>query len=107
VAGRVARLGSGVYNATKWGVGAFSESLRQEAVNYNVRVTIVEPGYVETELQGHNEHPMVVEALKNAREELDKPLAPGDIANAIVYAVQQPDHVSINEVLIRPSKQRG
>ena len=61
VAGRVARMGSGVYNATKWGVGAFSESLRQEALNYNVRVTIIEPGYVDTELQGHNEHPMVLE----------------------------------------------
>src|SRR6185503_20492485 len=48
VAGRVARLGSGVYNLTKFGVGAFSESLRQEALNYGVRVTIVEPGYVDT-----------------------------------------------------------
>ena len=107
VAGRVARLGSGAYNATKWGVGAFSESLRQEALNYNVRVTIVEPGYVETELQGHNEHPLVVEALKQARGELDKALTAEDIADAIVYAVERPDHVSINEVLIRPTKQRG
>ena len=107
VAGRVARLGSGAYNATKWGVGAFSESLRQEALNYNVRVTIVEPGFVDTELQGHNELPVVVEALKQAREEAVKVLDAQDIANAIVYAVQQPEHVSINEVLIRPTKQRG
>ncbi|MEA2483148.1 MAG: hypothetical protein QOC55_1095, partial [Thermoleophilaceae bacterium] len=54
VAGRVARMGSGVYNATKFGVGAFSESLRQEGVDYGIRVTIIEPGYVDTELQGHN-----------------------------------------------------
>jgi NADP-dependent 3-hydroxy acid dehydrogenase YdfG len=107
VAGRVARLGSGVYNATKWGVGAFSESLRQEALNYGVRVTIVEPGYVDTELQGHNEHPMVVERMEKDKEQIGKVLEANDIANAIVYAVQQPEHVSINEVLIRPTKQQG
>src|SRR4051794_13984130 len=69
VAGRVARFGSGVYNATKFGVGAFSESLRQEGVNFNVRVTIVEPGFVDTELQGHNENPMVVETIRQNMEE--------------------------------------
>src|SRR3954451_16420086 len=107
VAGRVARMGSGAYNATKWGVGAFSESLRQEALNYNVRVTIIEPGYVDTELQGHNEHPMVVETMKKSKGEIGKVLEPEDIANAILYAVQQPEHVSINEVLVRPTKQLG
>jgi NADP-dependent 3-hydroxy acid dehydrogenase YdfG len=107
VAGRVARMGSGVYNATKWGVGAFSESLRQEALNYGVRVTIIEPGYVDTELQGHNEHPMVVERMEKDKEQIGKVLEAGDIARAIVYAVQQPEHVSINEVLIRPTKQQG
>jgi NADP-dependent 3-hydroxy acid dehydrogenase YdfG len=107
VAGRVARLGSGVYNATKWGVGAFSESLRQEALNYGVRVTIVEPGYVDTELQGHNEHPMVVERMAKDKEQIGKVLEADDIANAIVYAVTQPEHVSINEVLVRPTRQQG
>jgi NADP-dependent 3-hydroxy acid dehydrogenase YdfG len=107
VAGRTARLGSGVYNATKWGVGAFSESLRQEALNYNVRVTIVEPGYVDTELQGHNEHPMVVERMAKDKEQIGKVLEADDIANAIVYAVTQPEHVSINEVLVRPTRQQG
>jgi NADP-dependent 3-hydroxy acid dehydrogenase YdfG len=107
VAGRVARLGSGVYNATKFGVGAFSESLRQEALNYNVRVTIVEPGYVDTELQGHNEHPMVVERMEKDKQQIGKVLEADDIANAIVYAVTQPEHVSINEVLIRPTRQQG
>jgi len=107
VAGRVARMGSGAYNATKWGVGAFSESLRQEALNYNVRVTIIEPGYVETELQAHNEHPLVVETMEKNKEEIGKVLEADDIARAIVYAVTQPEHVSINEVLVRPTKQRG
>jgi NADP-dependent 3-hydroxy acid dehydrogenase YdfG len=107
VAGRVARMGSGVYNATKFGVGALSESLRQEALNYGVRVTIVEPGFVDTELQGHNELPVVVETIQKNMEEIGKVLEAVDIANAIVYAVQQPEHVSINEVLVRPTKQRG
>jgi NADP-dependent 3-hydroxy acid dehydrogenase YdfG len=107
VAGRVARMGSGVYNATKFGVGAFSESLRQEAVDYGVRVTIVEPGFVDTELQAHNEHPMVVKMIEKNMQEIGKVLEPGDIANAIVFAVQQPEHVGINEVLVRPTKQRG
>jgi NADP-dependent 3-hydroxy acid dehydrogenase YdfG len=107
VAGRVARLGSGVYNATKWGVGAFSESLRQEALNYGVRVTIIEPGFVETELQGHNEIPLVVETMEKTKEQIGKVLEADDIARAIVYAVQQPDHVGINEVLVRPTRQQG
>src|SRR3954452_4447797 len=106
VAGRVARLGSGVYNATKWGVGAFSESLRQEGSNYNVRVTIIEPGFVDTELQGHNELPIVVETMEKNRQEIGKVLEAEDIAKAIVYAVQQPEHVGINEVLVRPTRQR-
>jgi len=105
VAGRVSRLGSGVYAATKFGVVAFSESLRQEALNYGVRVTLIEPGYVETELQGHNEHPMVIEAMEKMHEQIGKALDADDIANAIVYVVEQPDHVGINEVLVRPTKQ--
>lgn len=106
VAGRVARLGSGVYNATKWGVGAFSESLRQEGSHYNVRVTIIEPGYVDTELQGHNELPIVVETMQKAKEQIGEVLQADDIANAIVFAVTQPGYVGINEVLVRPTKQR-
>ena len=68
VAGRTANFGSAVYNMTKWGVTGFSEALRQEALNSNIRVTCVEPGFVDTELQGHNEHPMVVEATEKMRE---------------------------------------
>jgi clavulanate-9-aldehyde reducatase len=105
VAGRVAALGSGVYNMTKWGVVGFSESLRQEGAHIGVRVTCVEPGFVDTELQGHNENPIVVEQIEKMREATGKVLAAADIANAVVYAVSQPKHVSINEVLVRPSGQ--
>jgi len=105
VAGRRASLGSGVYNMTKWGVVGFSEGLRQEALHANVRVTIIEPGYVETELQGHNEgNPIVMEAMEKTRQQLD-PLQASDIADAILHALTRPQHVSINEVLIRPTKQ--
>ena len=103
VAGRRATLGAGVYNMTKWGVVGFSEALRQEALHIGVRVTCVEPGFVETELQGHNENPMVVERIEQVRERVGKVLESADIARAIVYAVAQPRHVSINEMLVRPT----
>jgi NADP-dependent 3-hydroxy acid dehydrogenase YdfG len=106
VAGRQATLGSAVYNMTKFGVVAFSEALRQEVLHANVRVTCVEPGFVDTELQGHNEHPMVVEAIEKMRKDLgDDVLKAADIADAIVYALSRPPHVAINEVLVRPTKQ--
>jgi clavulanate-9-aldehyde reducatase len=106
VAGRVASLGSAVYNLTKWGVVGFSEGLRQEALHANVRVTIIEPGFVETELQGHNEgNPIVMEAIDKMRDQMD-PLQAPDIADAIAYALTRPQHVAINEVLIRPTKQQ-
>ncbi len=106
VAGRHANLGTAVYNMTKWGVVGFSEALRQEALHSNVRVTCVEPGFVDTELQGHNTNPMVVDATEKMREEVGKVLEADDIARAIVYAVSQPPHVAVNEVLIRPLGQR-
>jgi clavulanate-9-aldehyde reducatase len=106
VAGRHATLGSAVYNMTKFGVVAFSEALRQEVLHANVRVTCVEPGFVDTELQGHNEHPMVVEAIEKMRKDLgDDVLKADDIADAIVYALTRPPHVAVNEVLVRPTKQ--
>ncbi len=103
VAGRFARAGSGVYNLTKFGVGAFSESLRQEAVALGVRVTLIEPGAVATELVGHN-RPQVLEQLAKNFQGVT-PLESEDIANAVLYAIGQPPNVSINEVLIRPSGQ--
>ena len=105
VAGRIASAGAAVYNFTKWGVTGFSEALRQEAAHVNVRVTCVEPGFVDTELQGHNTNPMVVEATQKMRDDIGKVLEADDIAQAILYAVSQPEHVSINEVLVRPTGQ--
>jgi len=106
VAGRIAALGSAVYNMTKWGVTGFSEALRQEGVHVNVRVTCVEPGFVDTELQGHNTNPMVVDATEKMREEIGKVLEARDIAQAVLYAVSQPEHVGVNEVLVRPTRQQ-
>jgi clavulanate-9-aldehyde reducatase len=106
VAGRFANFGSAVYNLTKFGVNAFSEALRQEVAPANVKVTVIEPGFVATELQGHNTHPMVIEAIDNMRKEIGKPLDPEDIARSILYAVGEPDHVTVNEVLVRPAGQR-
>ena len=105
VAGRTAAFGSGVYNMTKWGVVGFSEALRQECARAGVRVTAIEPGWVDTELQGHNEHPAVVAAMDRLIDKIDKVLEPEDIARTILFAVTQPQHVSINEVLIRPTTQ--
>jgi clavulanate-9-aldehyde reducatase len=105
VAGRIARAGSGVYNLTKFGVGAFSESLRQEAVALGVRVTLVEPGAVATELPGHN-RPEILEQMAKRFQGVT-PLAAEDIANAVLYAIGQPQNVSVNEVLVRPSRQTG
>lgn len=105
VAGRVARQGSGVYNMTKFGVGAFSESLRQECVEHGVRVTIVEPGAVATELPGHN-RPEIREQMQRRFQGVT-PLDADDIANAILYALGQPQNVSVNEVLVRPTSQGG
>jgi NADP-dependent 3-hydroxy acid dehydrogenase YdfG len=106
VAGRLAGMGSAVYNLTKWGVGGFSEGLRQEALHSNVRVTIIEPGFVETELQGHNTHPAVLEAFEKERARVPEPLQSADIAAGILYAVTAPAHVAVNELLIRPTRQR-
>ena len=105
VAGRFANPGNAVYAMTKFGVGAFSESLRKETVSAGIRVTLIEPGFVDTELQGHNENPIVRQAIDSMREEIGEILHADDIARAIVYAVTQPRHVSVNEVLVRPSGQ--
>jgi NADP-dependent 3-hydroxy acid dehydrogenase YdfG len=106
VAGRTATMGSAVYNMTKWGVVGFSEALRQEVLNADVRVTIIEPGYVETELQSHNRNPVVVEELEKFRERVGEVLTAEDIADAILYAVTRPERMSVNEVLVRPTRQR-
>lgn len=106
VAGRTASLGVAVYNMTKWGVVGFSEALRQEALHSNIRITCIEPGFVDTELQGHNKNPIVVQATDKLREEIGTLLTAEDIARAVVYAVTQPEHVNVNEILVRPTGQR-
>jgi NADP-dependent 3-hydroxy acid dehydrogenase YdfG len=103
VAGRFARQGSGVYNATKFGVGAFSESLRQEVTGRHVRVSLVEPGATATELAGHN-RPEVLEGMRSTFGTIEIMTAE-DIAESIVFTVTRPRHVVVNEVLIRPTEQ--
>jgi NADP-dependent 3-hydroxy acid dehydrogenase YdfG len=104
VAGRVARIGSGVYNLTKHGVGAFSESLRQEVTQRHVRVCLVEPGVVETELGSHN-RPEIREGMAETFKGVER-LQAQDIADAITYIVTRPRHVAVNELLIRPTDQQ-
>jgi NADP-dependent 3-hydroxy acid dehydrogenase YdfG len=101
VAGRAARNGNGVYSLTKFGVGAFSESLRQEVAKRYVRVSLVEPGATATELASHN-RPEVLESIRN---QFGQTMAAQDIADAIAYIISRPRHVAVNEMLIRPTEQ--
>ncbi len=103
VAGRTANAGAGVYNLTKFGVGAVSEALRQEVSRKGVRVTIIEPGAVATELVDHN-RPEIRQVVKERWANMTT-LTSHDIADMIEYAVTRPAHVSVNEVLIRPTEQ--
>ena len=101
VAGRVARNGNGVYSLTKHGVGAFSESLRQELAKRYVRVSLVEPGGTATELVLHNRS----EILESLRSQFGQTMEAADIADAITFIVTRPRHVAVNEILIRPTEQ--
>ncbi len=102
VAGRKTRPTVGVYSGTKFAVNAVSEALRQEVLEDGIRVTVVEPGAVATELTDHITDEEVRAGLKQRSIE---PLQPEDIANAVAYAVGQPQRVSVNEILIRPTQQ--
>jgi NADP-dependent 3-hydroxy acid dehydrogenase YdfG len=102
VAGRFARPGNGVYALTKFGVGAFSESLRQELAGQYVRVSLVEPGATATELASHNRP----EILESIRSQFGQRMDATDIADAIGYIVTRPRHVAVNEMLIRPTEQQ-
>lgn len=104
VAGRTAWAGVGVYNLTKWGVNAFSEALRQEVYQHNIRVTVIEPGMVATEIN-HHITDLIAKQISQERLKAMTPLQSEDIAAAIVYAVTQPPHVNVNEILIRPTGQ--
>jgi NADP-dependent 3-hydroxy acid dehydrogenase YdfG len=104
VAGRRATAGSGVYNLTKHGVGAFSEALRQEVTERHVRVSLVEPGAVATELQSHL-RPGIREQTEQLFADLEL-LQADDIADAVTYIVTRPSRVAVNEILIRPTEQQ-
>ena len=110
VAGRTVRAGIGIYNLTKWGVNAFSEALRLELTPQNIRVTVVEPGMVNTEIDEHKlgvkqiSDPVAYEKSQALRKSIT-PLESEDIANAIVYAVTQPERVDVNEIMICPTTQ--
>ncbi|MEV1330455.1 SDR family NAD(P)-dependent oxidoreductase [Micromonospora costi] len=103
-AGRTASAASGVYAATKFGITAFSEALRQEVTAQGVRVVVIEPGFVATELTNHLTDPTMQAAAKALAESM-RTLRPEDIASAVLYAITQPEHVAVNEILIRPTDQ--
>jgi NADP-dependent 3-hydroxy acid dehydrogenase YdfG len=102
VAGRTARAGNGVYAATKWGLNGWSESLRQELLP-GVRVTLIEPGVVATELPGHITHAQTREGVQQVYDKAE--VSAGDIAEIIAFVLGRPRHLAINEVLIRPAGQ--
>ncbi|WP_430388545.1 SDR family NAD(P)-dependent oxidoreductase [Dyella sp. 20L07] len=103
-AGRVANPNAAGYAATKFGVVGFSEALRREVYQHNIRVTVVEPGVVETELREHIGH-AEVQAATNAWAEGMRQLQGRDVAETIAFCVSRPAHVNINEVLMRPTDQ--
>ena len=90
MAGRRAVVGS-LYSATKWAITGMGESLRQELNDTGVRVTVIEPGMTDTPFF---DNPLEIE-----------PLQADDIARAVLFAVQQPPHMDVNEILIRPTAQ--
>ena len=104
MAGRRARPGSAVYNFTKFGVHGFSDGLRQEVLHANVRVTVIAPGYVDTELVSHNAD-YVQDLAGKVKERIGTVLSADDIANAIVYAAGQAEHVDVVEIAVVPTRQ--
>ncbi|MDN5558000.1 MAG: SDR family oxidoreductase [Ruaniaceae bacterium] len=104
VAGRTARAGNGVYAATKWGINGWSEALRQELLP-NVRVTLIEPGIVDTDLPTHITDAATREVIQAAYDVA--PVKPEEVAEIIAFVLARPRHVVINEVLLRPADQLG
>jgi NADP-dependent 3-hydroxy acid dehydrogenase YdfG len=102
VAGRTARPGNAVYAATKWGMNGWSESLRQE-LQPDVRVMVIEPGAVATELTDHITHADTKQAAEQMYEQLA--ITAQDIAEVIAFAVNRPRRMTLNEILIRPTGQ--
>ena len=104
VAGRRVRQGSGAYNASKFAVGAFAEALRMEVTQRFVRVSLIEPGAVATELSSHN-RPEIREAMAARFAGVERMTA-DDIARTIAFVVTSPRHMAVNEVLVRPTSQQ-
>jgi NADP-dependent 3-hydroxy acid dehydrogenase YdfG len=100
-AGRFASPNAAVYSATKFGIRAFSDALRKEVAHDNIRITVIEPGATDTEISEQLTNPQIKEQV-NAWTSSIRQLDPADVARAILYAVTQPKHVSINEILIPP-----
>ncbi len=103
-AGRIANASAAGYSGSKFGVVGFSEALRKEVYKDGIRVTVIEPGVVATELRDHIADAQTQQAI-NAWAESMRQLQPEDVANTIVFCVSQPAHVNINEVLMRPTDQ--
>jgi hypothetical protein len=98
VSGREIYAGEPIYIASKWGVVGLGYALRMEARAYGVRVTLIEPGLVDTPMARAN--PFAQDWLNNM-----SPLQPADVARAVAYALQQPPHMAINEIVLRPLSQ--
>ncbi len=98
VSGREAYVGEPVYIASKWGIVGFAHSLRLELLEANIRVTLIEPGIVDTPLTRDNPK------IRPLLEEIE-PLTPEDVARAVIFAFQQPERVAISEVVVRPQRQ--
>ncbi|MEV6392991.1 SDR family NAD(P)-dependent oxidoreductase [Nocardia xishanensis] len=103
LAGRSAFAMSAAYCATKFGVGAFSEALRQELARQHVRVSVIEPGSVDTELRDHNPD-VIRQQLAAAFGDIDR-LQSQDVADTVGYIVTRPRHVAVAELLVRPTEQ--
>ncbi|MFD7607963.1 SDR family NAD(P)-dependent oxidoreductase [Streptomyces mirabilis] len=103
LAGRNAYAMSAVYSATKFGVGAFSEALRQELARQHVRVSVIEPGSVDTELRAHNPD-VIQQHIVAALGDIER-LQSQDIADTVGYIVTRPRHMAVAELLVRPTEQ--
>ena len=102
VAGRTARIGNAAYAATKWGINGWSEGLRQE-LQPDIRVIVVEPGAVATELTDHITHGPTKQATQDYVRDLA--ITPEDVAEVIAFAVSRPKRMALNEILVRPTAQ--
>lgn len=102
VAGIKTGAGVSVYSLTKYGVGAFTESMRQEVAARHVRVSVIEPGSANTELR--NSLRVEVQTRDRARAGIER-LEPADVADAVQYIVTRPRRVAVNEIVVRPTEQ--